>query len=110
VAALSRRIGSAILGGGAAGFGLLGVVRPRTVLRPRTLARMLGSDVETAREVGIRDLGNALVFAGGANRPAVLQRMLYDVSDAVVFGRRKPGVAAGALAFALLGALTLRAD
>jgi len=35
----------------------------------------------------------------------MLQRMLFDVSDAAQFGRRKPKVAAGALAFAALGAV-----
>jgi len=69
---------------------------------------MLGSSEETARELGFRDLGNALViFAAGDPRPGIAQRMLYDLSDAYLFGRRKPAVAAAALAFALLGAIAL---
>ena len=33
----------------------------------------------------------------GANRAALLQRMLYDMSDAMQFGRRKPKVGAAGL-------------
>lgn len=91
-----------VLGGGALAFGVFGLVAPRR------LARMVGSsDADLGRELGVRDLGNALVFAAGANRAALLQRMLFDVSDAIQFGRRKPGVGAGALAFAALGAVAL---
>lgn len=91
-----------VLGGGALLFGAIGVTAPRT------LARWVGSDDPgVGRELGFRDLGNALVFAAGANRAAIMQRMLYDVSDAIRFGRRKPRVAVGALAFAGLGAVAL---
>jgi hypothetical protein len=94
-----------VLGGGALAFGLVGVAAPRT------LARWVGaSDEGVGRELGVRDLGNALVFASGANRAAVLQRMLYDVSDALQFGRRKPAVAAGALAFAAVAAIGIKLD
>ena len=94
-----------VLGAGALLFGVLGVVRPAS------LARMLGSSDETARGVGFRDLGNALVlFALRDPGPGIAQRMLYDLSDAYVFGRRKPAVAAAALGFAALGALALAAD
>jgi len=97
---MARRLIRTVLGGGALAFGIYGVVAPRS------LARMLGSDDEKlAREIGLRDIGNALVFASGSNRTAMLQRMLFDVSDAAQFGRRKPKVAAGALAFAALGAV-----
>jgi hypothetical protein len=55
-----------------------------------------------------RDLGNgALLLASAGPRLAIGQRMLFDVSDALLFGRRKPGVAVGALAFAALGAYAL---
>lgn len=91
-----------VLGGGALAFGVYGLVAPRR------LARMVGSDdADLGRELGFRDVGNALVFAAGANRAAVMQRMLYDVSDAISFGRQKPRVGAGALAFAGLGAAAL---
>ena len=99
--ATGRRI-ERVLGAGALAFGVYGLVAPRR------LARMVGSDeASVGRELGFRDLGNAFVFAAGANRPAVVQRMLYDVSDAIRFGRRKPAVGAGALAFAALGAVVL---
>ena len=91
-----------VLGAGAFAFGVYGVAAPRS------LARMVGSDdAAVGRELGFRDLGNALLFAAGANRTALAQRMIYDVSDALRFGRRKPAVGIGALAFAGLGAFTL---
>ena len=91
-----------MLGGGALLFGAIGVVAPQT------LARWVGSsDPGVGRELGLRDLGNALVFAAGSNRAAIMQRMLYDVSDAIQFGRRKPAVGIGALVFAGLGAVAL---
>ncbi|HEX2505073.1 MAG TPA: hypothetical protein VHK22_02590 [Gaiellaceae bacterium] len=94
---MSRDTVVKILGGGALAFGVLGVVDP-----PR-LARMMGADDETAREVGFRDVGNGLLLLASPDpRPAIAQRALYDVADAVMFGRRKPGVAAGALGFAAL--------
>jgi len=92
----------AVLGDGAFAFGVLGVVAPR-----RLAATVGSTDKQLGRELGARDLDNALVFAAGANRTAIAQRMLYDASDAIRFGRRKPAVGAGALAFAGLGAIAL---
>jgi hypothetical protein len=53
-----------------------------------------------------------LVFAACRDRPApaIAQRALYDASDALLFGRRKPLVGAGAAAFAALGVLALFAE
>lgn len=97
-----RRPLELVLGGGALAFGVFGIVAPRR------LASLVGStDPDLGRELGYRDLGNALVFAAGANRAALMQRMLFDVSDAVQFGRRKPKVAATALAFAAIGGVAL---
>ena len=97
---MAARLIRVVLGGGAFAFGIYGIVAPRS------LARMVGSDdAKLGREIGFRDLGNALVFASGSHRTAMLQRMLYDMSDAAQFRRRKPKVAAGALAFAALGAV-----
>ncbi len=94
-----------VLGSGALVFGVLGIVRPAS------LARMCATNEETARELGFRDLGNALViFAAADPRPGIAQRMLYDVSDAIMFGRRKPVVAVAGLGFAALGALALASD
>jgi hypothetical protein len=90
-----------VLGTGALAFGLYGVAAPRS------LGRMVDASEAVGRELGFRDLGNALVFAAGANRTALIQRMLYDVSDAIRFGRRKPAVGIGALGFACLGAYAL---
>ncbi len=99
---LTQRGLAKLLGAGALAFGVLGLVRPRS------LARMAATDEETARELGFRDLGNgALLLASADPRLAIGQRMLFDVSDALLFGRRKPGVAVGALAFAALGAYAL---
>jgi hypothetical protein len=86
------------LGGGAAAFGVLGVVAPGR------LSRLTGGSDDASRALGFRDLGNAMLFAAGPPRVAIAQRMLYDVGDAVVYGRRAK-VAAGALAFAALGAV-----
>lgn len=94
-----------LLGVGTLAFGVLGLVRPGV------LGRMVASDEETAREIGFRDLGNgALLLASPDPRPAIAQRMLFDVSDALMFGRRKPGVAAAALGFAALSAFALTRD
>ncbi len=89
-ARITRRAGAVVLAGGSLAFGLLGLVAPGR------LARMMGSDEETARAIGLRDVGNALTFALAPTRAAATQRMLYDLGDAAVFGPLKPGVAAGA--------------
>ena len=104
MALVSQRSISYVLGGGALAFGVLGLVDPAR------LARMMAGDEETARAIGFRDVGNAIaIFATGGGRPAIVQRMLFDVGDAVMFGPRKPKVAVGALAFAALGGVALAA-
>jgi hypothetical protein len=86
-----------ILGAGALAFGVLGLVRPAK------LADMMAADEETAREVGFRDVGNGLLLLVSPDpRPAIAQRALYDVADAVMFGPRKTTVLVGALGFAAL--------
>jgi hypothetical protein len=94
------RIAAAVLAGGSFGFGLLGI------LAPGRLARMLDADEETARAIGVRDVGNALAFVLAPTSAAAVQRMAYDLADAATFGRRKPAVAAGALSFAALAGWT----
>lgn len=95
---MSRDTITKILGGGALAFGVLGLVQPGR------LAKMMAADEETAREVGFRDVGNGLLLLASPDpRPAIAQRALYDVADAVMFGPRKPGVAVGALSFFALG-------
>ena len=94
-----------ILGTGALAFGLLGV------MRPARLARMMDASEEHARSVGFRDLGNALVLLVSPDpRPAIVQRMLYDLGDAMHLAGRKPAAAAAAVAFAGLGAVALASD
>ncbi|MGH3022959.1 MAG: hypothetical protein ACRDNI_04815 [Gaiellaceae bacterium] len=97
---VDARLGAVVLGAGALGFGLLGI------LAPGRLARMMGIDDDAARAVGFRDVGNAIAFALAPTRAAAAQRMLYDLGDALVFGRRKPAVAVGATSFAALAAWT----
>jgi hypothetical protein len=97
---IDGRVGAGILGTGALAFGVLGAVAPAR------LARMMGADVEAARAIGLRDLGNALAFALAPTSVAAAQRLLYDLGDAAVYGRRRPTVAAGALSFAALAAWT----
>ena len=94
---------AAVLAAGAGLFAALGI------LAPARLARVIDSDVDTAREIGIRELGNVLVFAACRDRPApaIAQRALYDASDALLFGRRKPLVGVAAAAFSGLGVLAL---
>ena len=94
------RIAAAVLAGGSFGFGLLGI------LAPGRLARMMGADEETARAIGVRDVGNALAFVLAPTSAAAVQRMVYDLADAASFGRSKPTVAAGALSFAALAGWT----
>ena len=90
-----------VLGAGALFFGVLGVVKPRA------MAWLMGSNEEIGRQLGFRDLGNALTFASGATRSGLMQRLLFDVSDALMFGRRKPYVAVAALSIAALDAFAL---
>jgi hypothetical protein len=97
---LDARITGAVLGSGALAFGLLGLVAPRK------LAEMMATDEDTARAVGFRDTGNALAFLLAPTSAAALQRGLYDIGDALAFGRRKPTIMAGALSFAVLSAWT----
>jgi hypothetical protein len=91
---------AAVLGTGALGFGLLGI------LAPARLARMMDIDEDAARAIGFRDTGNALVFLLAPTSVAAAQRMLYDLGDVFAFGRRKRAVAAGAASFAALAAWT----
>jgi hypothetical protein len=94
-----------ILRAGALGFGLLGAAKPQS------FARMIHSDEDTARAIGYRDLGNAALLLASENpRAAIVQRTLYDLSDAWVFGRRNVGAAVSALAFAAVGGLALRSN
>jgi hypothetical protein len=101
---MSRRSWSFVLGAGCLGFA--GWAFART----ERLAALIGSDLATARAMAVRDLGSGIVLLTARDpRPAMAARVLYDVSDAVLFGRGRPKVAASALGFAALGVAGLRA-
>jgi hypothetical protein len=105
MAGVSQKTLTRVLGLGALAFGVLGVVRPAS------LGRMMDAEEEHARSIGFRDLGNAIaLFWSDDPRPAIVQRMLYDLGDALYLAGRKPAAAAAALAFAGLGAIALAAD
>jgi hypothetical protein len=101
---MSRRDWSFVLGAGCLGFAGWAFVRTDR------LAALIGSDLATARAMAVRDLGSGIVLLSGRDpRPAMAARVLYDVSDAILFGRGRPKVAASALGFAALGVAGLRA-
>jgi len=101
---VSSRAWSYVLGAGCLGFA--GWAFART----DRLAAMLGSDLATARAMAVRDLGSGIALVASRDpRPAMVARVLYDLSDAALFGRGRPKVAASALGFAALGIAGLRA-
>ena len=102
--AVSARTWSYVLGAGCLGFA--GWAFART----ERLAELLGSDLETARSMAVRDLGSGIALIASRDpRSAMVARVLYDLSDAALFGRGRPKVAASALGFAALGLAGLRA-
>lgn len=101
---MSERAWSYVLGAGCLGFA--GWAFART----DRLADLIGSDLATARSMAVRDLGSGIALIASRDpRPAMVARVLYDVSDAVLFGRGRPKVVASALGFAALGLAGLRA-
>ena len=101
---MSRRAWSCVLGAGCLGFA--GWAFART----ERLAELIGSDLATARAMAVRDLGSGIVLVTSANPTGpMVARVLYDVSDAVLFGRGRPKVVVSALGFAGLGIAGLRA-
>ncbi len=78
--------------------------------RTERLAELLGSDLETARAMAVRDLGSGIALVASREpRGAMVARVLYDVGDAAIFGRGRPKVVVSALGFAALGIAGLRA-
>jgi len=101
---MSQRVWSIGMGAATLGFAAWAFAREER------LAELLGSDIETARAMAVRDLGSGIVLLAARDpRPALTARVLYDVGDAVIFGRSRPKVAASALGFAALGIAALRA-
>src|SRR5690606_21571600 len=79
------------LGAASLGLGIWGI------LWPRQLGAVLGTDQDTARLIGFRDVGLALPLLGWGSRPALLSRAVLDLGDAFVF-RHRPLIAVGAAA------------
>ena len=101
---VGQRASVTVLAAGSIGVGVLGLTRPQR------LAAFVGVDEPTARALGIRDLTNGLalataLMAGRDPRPALAARAMFDVSDAVKYGRNDKRVLAGALTFAALAGL-----
>lgn len=77
-------------------------------LNPTGIARLIGKDADVARALGARDLGSGLSLLVSAEpRAAIVQRVLYDIGDAAIFGPARPRVIPWALGFAALGILAL---
>ena len=101
---VGQRASVTVLAAGSIGFGLLGLTRPQRV------AELVGADESTARALGTRDLTNGItlamaLLAGRDPRPALAARAMFDLSDAVKYGRNDRRVLAGTLAFAALAGL-----
>jgi hypothetical protein len=102
---VSQKSLTRVFGFGTLAFGVLGVARPAS------LARMMDAEEEHARAIGYRDLGSGLALLWSADpRTAIVQRMIYDVGDALYLASRKPVAAAGALGFAALCTVALLSD
>lgn len=101
---MTARAWSYVLGSGCLGFA--GWAFART----DRLAGLIGSDLATARAMAVRDIGSGIALIASRDpRPAMVARVLYDVSDVVIFGRGRPKVVVSALGFAALGIAGLRA-
>lgn len=93
-----------VLAAGSVALGLLGLARPQR------LAALMGTDESAARNLGMRDLANGItlasaLLAGRDPRPGLAARAMFDLSDAVKYGRNDRRVLVGALAFAALAGL-----
>jgi len=89
-----------LLTAGSLAFGAWGLINPRG------MARAAGDRPRAASWMGVRDtlVGAALMRYGGP--VPLLARAAADAGDAFRLRRKSPGVAAGALVFALLGVAT----
>jgi hypothetical protein len=101
---VGQRASVTALAAGSIGVGIVGLARPQRV------AALLGADESTARALGIRDLTNGItlataLLAGRDARPALAARAMFDLSDAVKYGRNDRRVLVGTLAFAALAGL-----
>jgi hypothetical protein len=101
---VSQRAAVTVVAAGSIGFGLLGLARPHRV------AALMGADEPAARAIGMRDLTNGVTLAtavltGRDPRPALAAHALFNLRDAVTYGRNDRRVLAGALTFAALAGL-----
>ena len=93
-----------VLSGGSVAFGLLALTRPTRV------GQMIGGDATLARALGVRDLGAGLALAVSPASPGpVFARVVFDLSDGIMFGRSRPKVAGMAFGFAAIGVAALLA-
>lgn len=97
----SSNVLKSILAGGSLLFAAWGLSAPRS------LGRAMGVSEETARFVGVRELGAGLLLATGRGRAQYLPRVIFDASDALTMRQRRPGAALGAAAFAALAVAAL---
>ena len=80
------------------------------LLRTDRVAEAIGAGPKEVRALALRDLASAgALLAPGHERTAIASRVVLDVSDAVRYGRGRPKLRAGILAFAAFGALGLAA-
>ncbi len=98
------RLGAVGIAAGCVWFGIMAISRPTDV------ARRCGVSVEVLRAMAMRDLGSAVTLAATRDpRAALLARVVFDASDAVLLARRRPTMAAVTIGFgALSGALLAR--
>lgn len=103
-AAGRQRLMAYLLAAGCVWFGVLALARPRR------MAAILRSEAWLVRTLGVRDLASAAALVSLRNpRPAIVTRILFDLADTATFARRRPTMAAVALAYAGIGMLALRA-
>ena len=101
---VGQRASVTVLAAGSIGVGLVGLARPQR------LAALVGADEPTARALGMRDLTNgitlaAALLAGRDPRPALAAHAMFNLRDAVTYGRNDRRVLAGTLTFAALAGL-----
>ena len=78
------------------------------LLRTRSMAELIGASEAEVRALAVRDVGSGLALALARDpRAAIRARVLFDLVDALRYGRGRPKVAAMTLGFAALGAVAL---
>ena len=103
-AARRQRLMAYLLAAGCVWFAVLALTRPRR------MAEILRSETWLVRTLGVRDLASAAALVSLRDpRPAILARILFDLADTATFARRRPPMAAVALAYAGIGVFALRA-